>query len=406
MLVKKPDGFVQSGDFPIPPATVTSKPEVYFIKYKTKSEADQTVSRIQGELAIENNDFVSDCRHQTTDTFQEGGSGYNSPGSFAQRFESSSSLRSANRERTTDFEASISQSASSALNRQEQRNDLESSQSFNGFSVQKFQAAPNPTLIFSSPETISTIPKTVATTQWTTTEATTTTTQATIATTQATLATTQPTTAPTTAFVTPSSTSQPSLLPVRVALPEPFAQVEPLFSAIHFETTANNEGAVSSDNQEFASNSNSGSDISQPLLPVRVELPETFDQVESSLSATNFETIANNADAVSSNNQESTKNFISGSDASSFVSSISDNGDSLANAISAALASAGITSDPPSGFAKTSEKESQADLSANDFGGVKVSFQTVELPEDEQEKNVVPELPPMPYRTVYLEVKK
>lgn len=64
VLSKKNDGLNDDGSFATPPPPVTSKPEVFFVKYKTKEEAEQAVSKIQ-------------------DSFQEGGEGYNSPDSFA-----------------------------------------------------------------------------------------------------------------------------------------------------------------------------------------------------------------------------------------------------------------------------------------------------------------------------------
>jgi len=65
VLSKKPEGLGENGEFPTPPPPVTSKPEVFFVKYKTKEEAEQAVAKIQ-------------------DSFQEGGPGYNSPASFAE----------------------------------------------------------------------------------------------------------------------------------------------------------------------------------------------------------------------------------------------------------------------------------------------------------------------------------
>lgn len=51
VLSKKGEGLSENGEFPTPPPPVTSKPEVFFVKYKTKQEADQAVSKIQGKFA-------------------------------------------------------------------------------------------------------------------------------------------------------------------------------------------------------------------------------------------------------------------------------------------------------------------------------------------------------------------
>jgi hypothetical protein len=47
-LSKKPEGVTEDGEFPAPPAPVTSKPEVFFVKYKTQQEAEGAISNIQG----------------------------------------------------------------------------------------------------------------------------------------------------------------------------------------------------------------------------------------------------------------------------------------------------------------------------------------------------------------------
>jgi hypothetical protein len=49
-LSKKDEG-VSGGDgeFPQPPPAVTSKPEVFFVKYKTQQEAEGAISQIQSE---------------------------------------------------------------------------------------------------------------------------------------------------------------------------------------------------------------------------------------------------------------------------------------------------------------------------------------------------------------------
>jgi hypothetical protein len=64
-LSKKNEAGGENGEFPTPPPPVTSKPEVFFVKYNNKEEADSAVSKIQ-------------------ESFQEGGPGYQSPASFAQ----------------------------------------------------------------------------------------------------------------------------------------------------------------------------------------------------------------------------------------------------------------------------------------------------------------------------------
>jgi hypothetical protein len=48
-LSKKAEGISgDGGDFPQPPAPVTSKPEVFFVKYKTQQEAEGAINQIQG----------------------------------------------------------------------------------------------------------------------------------------------------------------------------------------------------------------------------------------------------------------------------------------------------------------------------------------------------------------------
>lgn len=52
VLVNKAEsegGIEDGGELPTPPPAVTSKPEVYFIKYKTKAEADNFVNNIQSK---------------------------------------------------------------------------------------------------------------------------------------------------------------------------------------------------------------------------------------------------------------------------------------------------------------------------------------------------------------------
>jgi hypothetical protein len=70
-LSKKDQGVGEDGEYPTPPPAVTSKPEVFFVKYNNKEEADSAVSKIQ-------------------ESFQEGGAGYQSPASFAQSIGASS----------------------------------------------------------------------------------------------------------------------------------------------------------------------------------------------------------------------------------------------------------------------------------------------------------------------------
>jgi hypothetical protein len=48
VLSKKNEAVGSDGEFPTPPPAVTSKPEVFFVKYNTKQEADSAVSKIQG----------------------------------------------------------------------------------------------------------------------------------------------------------------------------------------------------------------------------------------------------------------------------------------------------------------------------------------------------------------------
>lgn len=47
MLSKKDEQISDFGEIPQPPAPVTHKPEVFFIKYKTKAEAAEAVANIQ-----------------------------------------------------------------------------------------------------------------------------------------------------------------------------------------------------------------------------------------------------------------------------------------------------------------------------------------------------------------------
>jgi hypothetical protein len=50
VLVNKPEAPEQLAEIPQPAPQVPTKPEVYFIKYKTKQEADGIVSGIQCEF--------------------------------------------------------------------------------------------------------------------------------------------------------------------------------------------------------------------------------------------------------------------------------------------------------------------------------------------------------------------
>jgi hypothetical protein len=49
-LSKKDEQISDFGEIPQPPAPVTHKPEVFFIKYKTKAEAAEAVANIQCEM--------------------------------------------------------------------------------------------------------------------------------------------------------------------------------------------------------------------------------------------------------------------------------------------------------------------------------------------------------------------
>jgi Domain of unknown function (DUF243) len=71
VLSKKPEDVNDAGELPTPPPAVTSKPEVFFVKYKNQQEAEGAISQIQ-------------------ESFREGGAGYNSPGAFAQSLGASS----------------------------------------------------------------------------------------------------------------------------------------------------------------------------------------------------------------------------------------------------------------------------------------------------------------------------
>lgn len=64
VLTQNDSNFGPNGEY-IGPQPVTSKPEVFFVKYNTKEEEQSAISRIQ-------------------DSFQQGGPGYDSPASFSQ----------------------------------------------------------------------------------------------------------------------------------------------------------------------------------------------------------------------------------------------------------------------------------------------------------------------------------
>ena len=64
VLSKGSDGSVSDADLPEAPVPVTSKPEVFFVKYNNNEDSEQIVAKVR-------------------ESFQEGGAGYNSPGSFA-----------------------------------------------------------------------------------------------------------------------------------------------------------------------------------------------------------------------------------------------------------------------------------------------------------------------------------
>lgn len=48
VLSKKEDSLSDTGEIPTPPPTIPSKPEVFFIKYRTKEDAVKAVADIQG----------------------------------------------------------------------------------------------------------------------------------------------------------------------------------------------------------------------------------------------------------------------------------------------------------------------------------------------------------------------
>jgi hypothetical protein len=58
VLSKKDDQVSDFGEIPQPPAPVTHKPEVFFIKYKTKQEAAEAVANIQGENLLLNKNLL------------------------------------------------------------------------------------------------------------------------------------------------------------------------------------------------------------------------------------------------------------------------------------------------------------------------------------------------------------
>lgn len=57
VLSKKEDQISDFAEIPQPPAAVTHKPEVFFIKYKTKQEAADAVANIQSKNAAKKVEF-------------------------------------------------------------------------------------------------------------------------------------------------------------------------------------------------------------------------------------------------------------------------------------------------------------------------------------------------------------
>lgn len=49
MLSKKNESPDENGEIPTPPPLVTSKPEVFFIKYKNQEDSESVVNKIQGK---------------------------------------------------------------------------------------------------------------------------------------------------------------------------------------------------------------------------------------------------------------------------------------------------------------------------------------------------------------------
>jgi Domain of unknown function (DUF243) len=96
VLSKKSDAELSaSGDFPSPPPAIVSKPEVFFVKYKTQQEAEGAIAQIQ-------------------ESFKDGGTGFNSPASFAQALGASSgSASSSSFTGGTEFAGAFSASAKS-----------------------------------------------------------------------------------------------------------------------------------------------------------------------------------------------------------------------------------------------------------------------------------------------------
>lgn len=52
MLSKKNDFSSENGEIVTPPPPVTSKPEVFFIKYKNQDDSESVVSKIQGKTPL------------------------------------------------------------------------------------------------------------------------------------------------------------------------------------------------------------------------------------------------------------------------------------------------------------------------------------------------------------------
>jgi hypothetical protein len=125
VLSRKPEGITEDGDIPSPPAPVTTKPEVFFVKYKTQQEADGAISNIQ-------------------ESFKEGGAGYNNPAGFAQSLGASSGSAS-----SSSFTGPIGRSDFGVASQAVQSNQAptsyvggQDSGSFNGFSAQQMVEIP------------------------------------------------------------------------------------------------------------------------------------------------------------------------------------------------------------------------------------------------------------------------
>jgi hypothetical protein len=54
VLSNKPEGISEDGEIPTPPEPITSKPEVFFVKYDSQAQADQAIATVQREKIEEN----------------------------------------------------------------------------------------------------------------------------------------------------------------------------------------------------------------------------------------------------------------------------------------------------------------------------------------------------------------